>query len=214
MLRVCNQHGYFRGEVCTRCSNKGKFLMNTNELDITSRLLARLLRHNPPKYKLRVDKQGYVNLHKLIYTIRRIRPQFYWLRPHHIRAVVETDPKGRYQLVENKIRATYGHTFDIPELNLPTDNIPAKLYYPTTEAEVELLLETGLKPTDRKKVHLSKTPETAEEAGKHRCESPLILEVDTKRMLESGFVIYRAGTTVFTTAEVPPEFISIYSKSK
>jgi putative RNA 2'-phosphotransferase len=206
MLRECTEHGYFRGYQCPVCKNKGKFLMNTQELESLGRMMAGVLRHFPEKFNLEMDEMGWIDLMQFITALKHRRPEYHWLRQHHILAIVKSDPKGRYQLEEDKIRATYGHSLDI-ELDLPTDKIPGKLYYPATEEEVELLLETGLKPSDRKMVHLSKTYKDAEIAGKHRVENPIILEIDAKKAIKKGAIIKRAGTTVFVTRDIEPDFI-------
>ena len=73
------------------------------------------------------------------------------------------------------IRATYGHTIDVNLDDLPIADID-EFYYPVTEEEVDIIIEGGLHPTDRKKVHLSGSIEKALEAGKVRTERPLILE--------------------------------------
>jgi len=90
---------------------------------------------------------------------------------------------------------------------LPTDGIPDVLFYPTTEEESHLLMEAGLRPSDRKMVHLSATFEAALEAGRVRIAQPLILEIDAKTARESGVVIHRAGKTVYTSKEIPNEFL-------
>lgn len=206
MLRQCLEHGYFRGNSCPVCNQKGRFLMNDNELNGLGRVLAGVLRHFPEKFKLEMDNNGWIVISNLINAIRTRSSQYHWFRPHHLLALVETDPKGRYEIRDNLVRATYGHSIDV-DLDLPTDDIPDKLFYPTTREEVELLLETGLKPSDRKKVHLSLTTEDAENAGKVRVPNPIILEIDAKGSIESGNKIFHAGTTVFITEEIPPEFI-------
>ena len=45
------------------------------------------------------------------------------------------------------------------------------------------------------------------EAGHVRIDRPAILEVDTSRAIADGHTIYRAGTTVFLTDEVPGEYL-------
>jgi len=212
MLRQCPEHGYFRGEKCSVCTQKGRFLMSDNELNSLGRILAGILRHFPEKFKLEMDAQGWIVINALIQAVRRRASQFHWLRPHHILALVETDPKGRYEIRNNLIRATYGHSIDV-DLDLPTDDIPEKLYYPTTTEEVDLLMETGLKPSDRKKVHLSKTSEDAENAGKYRVPNPIILEIDAKGSIQAGNKIQHAATSVFITSEISPEFIRIIDSS-
>jgi putative RNA 2'-phosphotransferase len=205
MLKECNEHGFFRSEQCPLCNNEGKFLMNDKEFELLSRIMAGALRHFPERFNLKMDEHGWVDVYTFVDSLRKF-PGFRWLKPHHIKAIVETDPKGRYQLQNNKLRATYGHTLNL-DLDLPTDDIPEKLYYPATEEECEIILETGIKPVERKKVHLSKTKELALEAGKSRVERPIILEVDTKKACEDGIIIKRAGKTVYITNEISGKYL-------
>jgi putative RNA 2'-phosphotransferase len=104
------------------------------------------------------------------------------------------------------IRATYAHSVDV-EPDLPTRNVPDLLYYPTTKEEKDILMETGLMPSDRKKVHLSRTVESAVIAGKVRDPEPLIFEVDAKAVIAADHVIKKAGNTVFVVDAVPHEFL-------
>lgn len=207
MIKECKVHGYFRAETCPVCNDAGKFLMNDEEVDQLGRIMAGVLRHFPERFSLTMDPHGWVDVRSLVDAVRARQNQFHWLRSHHVRALAATDPKGRYQIENDKVRATYGHSLDV-DLDLPTDNIPGELYYPATEEEVPILLETGLKPSDRKHVHLSLTPENANDAGVHRTENPVILRIDAEGAVESGVVIKRAGKTVFITKEIPAEFLS------
>ena len=45
------------------------------------------------------------------------------------------------------------------------------------------------------------------EAGHVRIDRPAILEIDTARAIADGHTIYRAGTTVYLTDEVPGEYL-------
>ena len=69
------------------------------------------------------------------------------------------------------------------------------------------MLEFGITAGDRKNVHLSRTISNAMEAGHVRIDRPAILEIDTVRADADGIVIYRAGTTVFLTDEVPGDYL-------
>ncbi len=204
MLRECGEHGYFRGDVCPVCGEEGKFLMNEQELEQIGRTMAGVLRHFPEKFGLEMDDQGFINLREFVNALKNQSKRYHWLRPHHIIAIIETDPKGRYQISNDMIRATYGHSIDL-NLRLPTENIPDSLFYPTTPEEADILLETGLKPSDRKMVHLSKTYNDALSAGKVRTVEPVILEIDAKRAIDEGIVIGQAGRTVFLAPEIPSE---------
>jgi len=206
MLKECKDHGYFRAEFCPVCGDEGRFLMNDEELDRLSRTMAGVLRHFPERFELRVDRQGFVDLKAFVNALQRKQRRYHWLRPHHIVAIIETDDKGRYEYRDGMIRATYAHSFEI-ELDTEAVGAPDQLYYPTTEEEVDIVLEVGLKPSDRKKVHLSKTVGDAVNAGRVRTPAPIILEVDAKAAADDGIVIQKAGRTVYLTTDVPPQYL-------
>ena len=207
MLSNCQEHGYFRGETCPVCGKKCKFLMNERELSSLSRIMAGALRHFPEKLGLMMDGKGWVEINELIEAIGTSRSGFNWLRAHHIEGLVETDPRGRYQIDGGMVRATYGHTIDVNPDDLPiADN--DEFFYPVTEEESDIILEGGLHPTDRKKVHLSGSLEKALEAGKVRTDEPLILKIDGKKARKDGLKIYQAGRDVFVTDSVDAKYIS------
>ena len=213
MLSECEEHGYFRGETCPVCSKKGKFLMNERELNSLSRIIAGALRHFPEKLGLMMDGKGWVDLSSLIDAIGTARSGFDWLRVHHVEALVATDPRGRYQIDGGMIRATYGHTIDLDLSELPIADID-ELYYPVTEEEADIILEGGLFPTDRKKVHLSGSLEKAVEAGRVRTEEPLILKIDGVKARKDGVNIYHAGKDVYVADEIDAKYISKVDESE
>lgn len=206
MLRECKEHGHFRAEYCPVCGQEGRFLMNSEELDRLSRTLAGVLRHFPERFDLEVDRYGFVDLREFVNAIQSKQRRYHWLRPHHVLAIIETDNKGRYEFRDGKIRATYAHSFEV-ELDSSNVGIPDSLYYPATEEEVDIIVETGIKPSDRKRVHLSKTVGDAVNAGRVRTESPVILEVDVKSASEDGVVIQKAGKTVYLAEEIGPKYL-------
>jgi putative RNA 2'-phosphotransferase len=168
--------------------------------------MAGVLRHFPQRYGLEMDAHGWVDLRDFLTAAQIRNRRFRFLRQHHAVGLIETDPKGRYQFEDGKIRATYGHSIDV-DLDLPTEGIPDVLFYPTTEEESHILFEAGLRPSDRKMVHLSATYQAALEAGRVRIQQPVILEIDAKTARTSGVVFQKAGKTVYTTKEVPGEFL-------
>jgi len=207
MLSECNEHGYYRQENCPICERKGRFLMNDGELNSLSRILAGSLRHFPEKMGLMMDGKGWVDIEELIHSVGTSRSGFKWLRKKHIQALVETDPRGRYQIDGGMIRATYGHTIDVVLDDLPEATIN-DFYYPVSEEEADMILEGGLNPADRKQVHLSGSVEKAREAGKVRIEDPIILRIDGKKATKDGLKIYHAGTDVYLTSSVDAKYLS------
>jgi len=206
MLNECRSHGFFREEICPMCGSQAKFLLNDEEVEVVGRTMAGVLRHFPDRYGLEADKNGWVDLRDFITATQIRNRRLRFLKPHHIVGLIETDPKGRYQFRDGRIRATYGHSIDV-DLDLPTENIPEVLFHPASPEQLPVFLEAGLKPTDRKMVHLSKTYEAALEAGRVHTKEPVILEVDVRAARAAGHVVMKAGKTVYLTKEVPPEFL-------
>ena len=207
MLYECEEHGYYRGETCPICGKKGKFLMNERELNSLSRIIAGALRHFPDKLQLAMDGHGWVEIIQLIHAIGTERSGFNWLRLHHIQALVATDTRSRYQIDGGMIRAKYGHSIDVNLDDLPTSD-EDEFFYPVTEEESDIVLESGIHPIDRKKVHLSTTIEKAVEAGSVRSEHPLIIRIDGVKARENGIEIYQASNDVCVTDAVDADFLS------
>lgn len=185
--------------------------MSDEEIENLGKTTAGILRHFPDKYGLDMDKRGWVDVQHYVKALRNRQKRFHWLREYHIRALVATDPKDRYQIENEHLRATYGHSIDI-DLDLPSEGIPDKIFLPTTSKEAELLLESGVKPSDRTYVHLSGTYESAVEAGAVRTDNPVILEVDAEKALEEGETIMKAGKEVYIAKEIPPDYLNKYEK--
>ena len=213
MLFECEEHGYYRGDTCPICGKKGKFLMNDREMNSLSRIIAGALRHFPDKLRLGMDGHGWVEISQLIDAIGSSRSGFNWLRLHHIQALVATDPRGRYQIDGGMIRAKYGHTIDVNLDDLPVADLDA-YYYPVTEEEADIIIEGGLHPTDRRKVHLSGSIEKATEAGKVRTEEPFILKIDGVKTKKDGIMIYQAGKDVYIADEIDAKYLSKANKSE
>jgi len=208
MLAECPEHGYYRGKTCPECKKEGKFLMDDREVRKLSSILIGILRHFPQQFNVKLDSHGWADIDEVVNAIKNKIDRFYWLRKRHVVALALTDEKGRYQLREGKIRATYAHTIEVDLSDLPDADVDA-LYYPVTEEELEIVLEQGLLPTDRNKVHLSGSIEKAMEAGKTRVENPVILKIDARKAMEDGIVIKKAGKEVYIADEIDAKYISV-----
>jgi putative RNA 2'-phosphotransferase len=206
MLRECEEHGYYRDEYCPICGEEGKFLMSDFEVEKLGRTMAGILRHG--KFNLPMDDQGFVDIRDIVSVVKGNNNKMKWLRTHHIEAMVETDPKGRYQISGGDVRATYGHTIEL-SLRLPVDDIPEFLFYPVKEEDCDKVLNDGLFPSDRSMVHLSRTFADAVRAGTVREDDPIILVIDTVGCIDAGIEIGKAAKTVYLCDQVPSEFLQI-----
>jgi len=89
-----------------------------------------------------------------------------------------------------------------------------EFYYPVTEEEADMIIEGGLHPVDRRKVHLSGSIEKAIEAGRVRTNDPLILSIDGAKAREDGINIYHAGKDVYITDSIDAKYISKVDESE
>ncbi|MGC8663234.1 MAG: RNA 2'-phosphotransferase [Thermoplasmata archaeon] len=208
-LKICQTHGPFRGETCPICGDEGRLLLNDWELEAISRIITGILRHFPEKFNVTIDEKGWAKIDEIAEGIRTKERKFRWLKPQHIEAFIITDPKGRFQMdtLEGKVRAVYGHSINVDLSDLPSDNLPEKLYYAIVPEEEEFVNEIGIKPGERKWIHLSKTYEEAYIAGRHRSEDPLVLEINVKKAQEEGVEFHRATKTIYISKDIPPQFI-------
>ncbi|MCA1819097.1 MAG: RNA 2'-phosphotransferase [Thermoplasmatota archaeon] len=207
MLAQCRTHGYYRGENCPLCDTPGRFVMKDHEIDRVGRMMAGILRHFPERFGLTMDGRGWVDLEEFVNSIRASRPNYArWLRKEHIQALVETDEKGRYQIDGGMIRATYAHSVNVNLDDLPEAQVDT-LYFPVSEEELDLVLETGLRPSDRNMIHLSATPDKAYSAGRVHNPDPILLQVDVKAASGAGNFIFRAGKSVYVTEAVEPDYL-------
>lgn len=212
MIRECNLHGYFTDDqLCPACNSEGKFIMRTGERETIGRRLARTCRHDPERLGLEMDLNGWVDIRELVDALRDKESRRFerWLRPHHVKAVVECDKKGRYEVRGNTVRATYGHTVEI-ELDLPTEDIPSALFFPCSDEDLAVIMDIGILPGNRSHVHLSQTVAKAAEAGRlggQKLRRPVILEIDTAQMTANGDTVWKAGTTVYLAEKVEPQYL-------
>jgi len=181
--------------------------MSDREIRQLSGTMAGILRHFPDQFRITMDEHGWVAIDELVHAIKDNRMNFHWLRNKHIHAIADTDDKGRYQIIDEFVRATYAHTISLDLTDLP-ESEAEELFYPVTEEEAEIVIETGLYPTDRSKVHLSDSLEKALEAGKVRTENPIILHIDALQARKDGVDIRKAGRNISVTDEIDAKYIS------
>jgi putative RNA 2'-phosphotransferase len=167
-----------------------------------SKFISYLLRHNP--MGLEISEKGFVNLDLLI---KKIKEKYPWIDRESIKNIVREDKKGRFEIIDNHIRARYGHSLDVSPV-LPIAEIDF-LYHGTSKEASNRILKEGLKPIVRKKVHLSFNVEDAITVGKRKTEDPVILKIDAKKALAEGIRIEKASEKVYVAQEIPKEFISL-----
>jgi len=95
----------------------------------------------------------------------------------------------------------------VPEIILPPGIDEAVKESRTSEEAAEEILRKGIKPVERRKVHLSASIEEATEVGKRRTSEPVILEIDIERATKEGIRIEKASEKVYVADYIPPKSI-------
>jgi len=165
-----------------------------------SKLISKMLRHTPEAFGLILDSEdGSCTLDALLASIQA-QPRWGWVTKEHIELVVRQSDKQRFEIIDARIRARYGHSHD--RVNYAPADPPAILYHGTNKNALSSILLEGLKPMGRQYVHLSEGTHFASLAGSRRGEL-VILEVDTDSATQAGVTFYYAGNEVWLADHVP-----------
>jgi putative RNA 2'-phosphotransferase len=182
-----------------------------------SRLLSKILRHEPEMIGIQLNREGWVSVDELIRAIertarsvgasKRLRTLSRVTRDV-ILAVAATSDKKRFSLSPDgtRIRAAQGHSIRV-SLGYAAKEPPAVLYHGTAWSNWASIAIEGLTAQTRHAVHLSTDVDTATRVGA-RNGAPLVLVVGAARMHADGYAFSRSDNGVWLTAVVPPTYLS------
>ncbi|MBD3230179.1 MAG: RNA 2'-phosphotransferase [Candidatus Lokiarchaeota archaeon] len=174
-----------------------------------SKLLSFMLRHNPQSMGIHLMDNGLTeeSLDEIITIIKKNRNHFEWLSKQKIRTLVEIDKKGRFEIINNRIRARYGHSIPRIKIDLKEKNLPNELFHGTNLRSYEKIRREGLKPMGRNLVHLTSSLKDAKIVGTRHRGQLKILKINVKNAINEGYKIWRAGKNVFVSNYIPSKYI-------
>ena len=178
--------------------------MNAKELKTRSKFLSLVLRHKPESIDLILDENGWVEVATLLEKSGKHGVN---ITPENLVLIVETNDKKRFSFSSDKtkIRANQGHSIDV-DLQLSAAIPPALLFHGTATKNIDSIKENGLTKGNRHHVHLSSDEETAMSVGR-RYGKPVLVRIDTEKMLAEGFEFFRSENGVWLVDHVPAVFI-------
>lgn len=164
-----------------------------------SKFLALVLRHNPKKIGIALDKKGWA----VVSDLCRLMP----ISKDDLDEIVSTDSKGRYSYSEDglRIRANQGHSVEV-DVELELREPPEFLYHGTGKKSLDSIWKEGLKPMSRKYVHLSADKETATKVGS-RHGKPALLKIRSADMHNAGHDFYISKNGVWLVKVVPSTYL-------
>jgi len=169
-----------------------------------SKMLSLMLRHRPDEFGIAVDAYGYAPVEDVL---RAVQSKDESLTREDLEAVVYDSEKQRFEIVEERIRARYGHSFSI-ELGIEPSEPPEFLYKGVDVSETDAALTEGLKPFDRDYLHLSFEAYVAARLGGGRHRPGAVIRIEARRAHEAGIPFYDCGPTILTK-EIPAEFLAL-----
>lgn len=169
-----------------------------------SKFLSLVLRHQPEKVGLNLDREGWVTVSELLAAFEA---QGFPLTAEELHEVVRDNDKKRFSFSPDmsSIRANQGHSVTV-ELGYEPSQPPPVLYHGTAERFLSSIRQEGLLKKRRHHVHLSDNPETAEAVGR-RYGKPVVLRIESERMEMAGYMFFRSENGVWLTESVPAEYI-------
>lgn len=178
---------------------------NKKQLESTSRFISLILRHKPEVIGIALDEHGWADVQDMITGINASGKHS--LDMEMLEEIVRTDEKGRYSFNEDRtlIRANQGHSIPV-DVELEEKTPPDTLWHGTGEKYVSSIDRHGLIPKSRLYVHLSSDLTTAQNVGK-RHGSPVIYEIDCRKMAEDGYRFFLSANHVWLTKEVPARYL-------
>ncbi|MEJ2888835.1 RNA 2'-phosphotransferase [Actinomycetospora aeridis] len=162
-----------------------------------SKRMSRALRHDPGRVGLVLDDAGWTSLEALCRALG--------VSAADVEDVVRHGSKQRYELVERRIRARYGHSLP-GHVDLPPSDPPPVLFHGTGADAVATILRDGLHAGGRQYVHLSPSEATAREVGA-RHGRPVVLTVDARAAAADGAVFRRGNDDTWLTDDLAPRYL-------
>lgn len=169
-----------------------------------SKLLSLMLRHRPDEFGLEMDQYGFVDLQAVLKALQKKDAS---LTVEAIETVVYDGEKQRFEIVDGRIRARYGHSFHI-ELGVDPSEPPEFLYKGIDPSASEAVISGGLQPKDREYLHLSFDADVAERLSSRPGRLGAVIRIDAKRAFEAGVPFYDCGPTILTK-EVAAGFVAL-----
>jgi len=123
-------------------------------------------------------------------------------------AIAMLDPKGRFEICGDRIRARYGHSKNLGiEIDYPRDIETKILYHGTAKEFIDRISIEGLKPMNRRYVHLTIDMVDACIVGERHSRNPVVLKIDADCVRSHGIDIYIASKNIRLAKHVPRKCI-------
>ena len=205
-------------------------MLSDKDLAKLSHILSYALRHNPLKYNLVLDKEGWISISELLIALSLHHHDHHhsnrWLchiEKQNLEEMIVRSDKVRFEIKDDKIRALYGHSCSsfIPftKIQKIASKPPDLLYHGTSPSAAKNIMSEGLRPMNRQYVHLSTDKNTALQVGKRKTilkkeeeeqQQPVIIAISAFEAYNTGvYHFYQASDSVWLSDYIHPNFMEL-----
>lgn len=172
-----------------------------------SQFIALVLRHKPDEFNITLDHNGYANIDDIMGVIRDQYEDAYTL--DDLKAVVAGDKEGkkRYEIVDGRIRALFGHNRSLNNIIYDAVEPPEILYHGTAHEALPAIRASGLLPMSRQYVHLAIEKGRASNVANRHSRNTVILTIRAKAAYDAGIQFYQPEAEQYLAQIIPPAFI-------
>ncbi len=169
------------------------------------RFISLVLRHHPEAINITLDKEGWADTRELLDGINATGRR---IDMTALERIVRENNKQRYSFNadKSKIRANQGHSIPV-DIKMRQVTPPDRLYHGTSETNLPLIKESGIKKMSRLYVHLSYDVETAVTVGS-RHGKPVVLIIDTAAMVKDGYTFMLSDNGVWQSQDIPFKYVT------
>ena len=180
--------------------------MNKKLIDV-SKTISYALRHRPNEFGLSLDKEGWVDFEVFCRALASYKHPVYVDKETIEKIITESDKK-RFELINGKIRATYGHSIDT-KIEFKKSIPPNILFHGISYKAYVLICFDGLKPMISPYVHLSIDAATARKVGSRHDRNPVIVVINSSKMYSDGFKFFHSTNDgTWMCESVPSNYIT------
>lgn len=180
------------------------YIMPINETKL-SKTMSYALRHHPEEFNLHLDIEGWCSIDDLLNALRSVNT-LQDVAIQDLESMMKHSEKKRFELKNDKIRAYYGHSFDV-KVKYNEKQPPDFLYHGTARRFINSIKKQGLIAKQRQYVHLSSDRNTAYLVGKRHDDYPIILKINAKKAYADGIVFYDANDATWLCEALPITYI-------
>lgn len=176
------------------------------DLTRLSKFLSLLLRHQADQFGLELDAQGFVAVDAVWKQVTKRYPGSF--QYSDLLQVVDGDATGkkRFELVDGRIRALYGHSA-VRAITYEPVEPPPLLYHGTSAHALTAIRADGLQRQARQYVHLTTRFDRATQVGSRHGGQTIILTVRAADAYQSGVQFYHPETDHYLAEDIPAAFI-------